>query len=374
MKSKRIICTFIISAVMLAGCGKTDAQPSQPMAAPETVTQYEETDFTVLPDEGFYFQDTLNVTALERNLEGNPAMYCMEGGVDDTGEPYAQVLEYSLVQEGEWEMKVIGQNSLAKRVKRAEKVGNVDIFIMPFIVRGDDGNLYALLQTGQQQDSGGTNYEYSVLQLEEETDSFYEVPLRMASDTDGGTDYSKEDVIKFHVMEDGTPMLVFRSGAMIQFDPDSGAQTAVYSTVPDNALEKNVGYGEREFIYYSATAKMLGILDMDTMTVAGHFGEEIDEEYRGREWCFDTNTEEWQMYAFNTSGIYRVSESVSQASATRLSGEGNFDGLTGATIYDVQVDSAQNVYLLIRRESEDSSDYMRQWEFGVITYSPAEEK
>lgn len=363
---KKIVSVLCMSALLLAGCGEKAAPPVESTATPEPVAKYTETDFTALPDEGFVLRDNLTVTSIERNMEGKPTMYCMESGMDDTENPYAQVLQYTLEGDQGWEMEVIGQKSLAKRVRQAAKAGATS-FQMPFIHRGDDGNLYGLLKVAKGEDEGAASYEYSMLQLEEEEDNFYEVPLEMKASAEGGTDYSKDEIIKFHVMEDGTPMVVFRGGTMLQFDSDSGAQTNVCSPVPDYAMERNVGYGDQEFIYYSATENLFGVLDKDSLTVTGTFGKEIEEEDRGREWCFDTSTEEWQMYAFNTSGLYRISKSANRASATRMSSEGDFASLADATVYDVQVDSQENVYLLIRREAEEAS-YESQWEFGVVRY------
>ncbi len=305
-------------------------------------------------------------------------MYLMEGGLDESDEPYAQIIRYSLSEQGEWDMNMLCAESLTKRVKRTD--GRA--FALPYICRGDDGNLYALLQIGGiTEEDNGQQYEppeeedtaapeYSVLQLDEEKDSFYEVPLQTDNGGDDETEGNKgsDKVNQFHVMEDGSPFLVFGAGKAVFFDAETGAVTST-ETVTDRAFEKNVGFGEQEFIYYSSASKLFQVMDKDNMTVRTTFGQEIEESDRGKDWYFDTHTDDWLMYAFNMSGLYQIGEQGKKMTISALSEYGSFDGLNGATIYDVLVDEQENVYVLIRRQAEDSYAYDERWDFGIVKYT-----
>ena len=121
--------------------------------------------------------------------------------------------------------------------------------------------------------------------------------------------------------------------------------------------------------FYSSSSKLLGVLDLETMTVARNFGEEIEESYRKREWLFDTHTDDWTMYGFNTSGLYSIRLTGKNASIQRISRDNSFDSLTDVTLYDALVDENQNVYALIRKKAEDSYEYQNMWEFGVAKFT-----
>ncbi len=376
---KKLWVVFLLAVVMsLTGCGEEKGE-SQPSRKPEEQTaEYRQDDFVTLPDEGMYHQDNLLVTNIERDMSGRPALYMMEGGLDESEEPYAQIIRYSLSEQGEWDMNMICAESLTKRVKRTD--GRA--FALPYICRGDDGNLYALLQIGGiTEEDNGQQYEmpeeedtaapeYSVLQLDEEKDSFYEVPLQTDSGGDDEAEGSQgsDKVNQFHVMEDGSPFLVFGAGKAVFFDSETGAVTST-ETVTDRAFEKNVGFGEQEFIYYSSASKLFQVMDKDNMTVRTTFGQEIEESDRGKDWYFDTHTDDWLMYAFNLSGLYQIGEQGKKMTISALSEYGSFDGLNGATIYDVLVDEQENVYVLIRRQAEDSYAYDEQWDFGIVKYT-----
>lgn len=375
-----ISCAVVM--LFLSACGQTEKPEETVSSKQNSTVKYTETDYFAVPDEEFYNGENLEVSTIERNMDGRPAMYMLERGMDDTDQPYAQILEYSLNTKGEWDMNVLCQNSLTKRIKKEEQM-----ISMPHIVRGDDGNLYALLQIGLTEEDekwydgrGGESGEgageekevqYSVLLIEEGKDSFRETRLQFDSEKQE-EGYQKGAVTKFHVYEDGTPLLVFDNTSVFRFDIDNGMQTSANSTVPDRALERNVAYGKNEIIYYSSTAKLFGILDIDTMAVTGNFGEEVKESNRGREWYYDTRTEDSQIYAFNTSGLYRISEEGKKFVASLLSLENSFDALADKTLYDVLVDEKENVYLLVRREAEDSESYEKVWEYGLELYTPSE--
>lgn len=378
MKRKWIISLALI-LFLLSAC-QEKKEENRPSMKPEQTVSYAQEDFLTVPDEGMYHQDTLFVTDIERDMLGRPAMYMVESGLDESEEPYAQIIQYSLTEKGEWDMNMIVSNSLTKRVK---KTGGRP-FDLPYIHRGDDGNLYALLQIGgrieekienpyaspkEDEDAGAA--EYSLLLLDEEKDSFHEVKLQTDGDGDQEGGKTSDKVSQFHVMEDGSPFLVFGAGRTVLYDGETGMSESE-ETVSDRAFEKNVGFGEQEFIYYSSANKLFQAMDKDTMEVVTTFGDEIEESERGKDWYYDTHTDEWQMYAFNTSGLYRIGEYGKKVSATRLSEDGSFDALAvGTTIYDVMVDAEENVYVLLRRQGEESYAYDEQWDFGIIKFKAA---
>lgn len=255
----------------------------------------------------------------------------------------------------------------------------MDSVDLPYISRGDDGNLYALMQVKLydenanpfEKQSGAS--EYYLLAIDENSNAVQKTKLQTKVEENGSeTDYAKEyDVTEFHVTEDGTPMLVFNSSSAMWFDSVSGTRTNLCESVSDGAFSKRVGYGENEIVYYSMSKKKFGVLDSQTLSRTSEFGDDISEDNKKYEWYFDSDTTNWQMYAFNLSGLYRFSDFGQKTSATSLSADGNFDSLADDVIYDVLVGANQELYLLVRRTNESQIESETTYDSGVIKYVPA---
>lgn len=371
-KYKRVAALLCLTAILLCACGQEEKKDTQLQQTEKTLV-YEETDYFTLPDEDIVSPEgMLEISMLQRDREGRLAMYIPGNGMDE-GDFFGQITEYALTSDGQWEQKKICEKSITKRVNKILKTNWT--YTIPYVVRGDDGELYALLQQDwpeyEEHAEGDETLStrYSVLQLDEESDQFYEVSLRLDDTSLEGIDTSSKMLTKFHVLEDGTLFFVFGNRTAIQFDADNGSPLAVCETIPDDAFAKNVCYGDKGVIYYSPSKKLLGLLDLETMTVSQMFGEELDESSRKREWYYDTHTEDWSMYGFNMSGLYAIRQSGNKASIQRVSREGAFQSLEEATLYDVQVDGNKNVYVLTRRRPEESYEYQNMWEFGIIKFA-----
>lgn len=370
---KRIVAILCLFVLVLTGCGSNAGEGSEPTSTPSTAKQYTEESFVLLPDESLYEEDVLSAK-LQTNQQGEPALYQMVTSYDEDDEPYAAITEYTLNGEGNWQTKEYFRKALTKRLKDEQLEVS-----FPYITRGDDGNLYTLMMVGE----GSTNdlpwgddtekdpVTYSVLILDENSNSFQEVKLQTTAELDGTeVDYASEfSVTEFHVTEDGTFFLVFDVSRAMWFDSSSGTRTNLCESIADSAFGKNVGYGESEIVYYSMSAKKFRVLDAESLTLSSEFGEEIPEENRTYEWYFDTDAENWQMYAFNQSGLYRLSDFGKNASTTALSANGSFDSLEDAAIYDILVGDNEELYLLLRCRGEESTDYDESWEYGVAKYT-----
>lgn len=373
---KQIVAVMCVLALVLTGCGTREEGKSEGVATQEQSKSYVVADTFLLPDENMYEEDLLLTTELQTNWQGEPALYQIRAETDDDGEEYAALIEYSLNLDGNWQTREFCKKELLKLLKE-ETEHNIDY---PFIQRGDDGNLYVLLKRSDDMEFGGPMGQeaeekpycaYSVLAIDEGNNTFHEVKLQTATTTEDGEeiDYAREyDVTAFHVMEDGTFFLVFSGASAMWFEGGTGTQTNFCPTIADSAFGKNVAFGESQILYYSTASKLFGILDSDTLTVSSYFGKEISEEDRKYEWYFDTDTTTWQTYAFNQSGLYRVSDFSKKASAIRLSAKGNFDNLDAVNIYDVLIGANEEVYVLVRRLSEDSTNFDEKWEFALVKY------
>lgn len=381
-----IVCSILI--LFLTACGEKENTEGNDVTVKESTVSYSQSEHYNIPGDEFMLGDSLSVAELERNMKGIPAMYILDTGTDDDGKMYAQIVEYSLNKEDDWDMQVFGEKSLTKLFREKREKGAESV-VIDYIVRGDDGNLYALLATGSavprlenrgiydgagayeagsdgkqdDKDKEQSGVSYSVIQIGEDADNIRETPLQFATEME--IIYQKVPVTKFHIFEDGSPILVFQNSTAAQFSIDNGVQTSTEENVPDNALDRNAAFGTQEVIYYSSATKSFGVLDLDTMSVTKNFGGDMAESDKGKEWYYDVCGDNSQIYAFNTSGLYQIRESGKQFSAVRLSLDNSFSALENATIYDVLVDENEAVYVLMRKEAKESTEYNEQWEFGI---------
>ena len=365
---KRLLVMLCVGAMLVTGCGSGGSETSEPTEKPSQGNKYVEQDFYSVPDE-LLDEDEIQVTDLQTNAEGEPALYQYAVGSDDEDDTGCSIYEYTLNSAGDWQTKQYGRKALTKLVKKTME-GSVDSVDLPYVSRGDDGNLYALMQVKLydenanpfEKQSGAS--EYYLLTIDENSNAVQKTKLQTKVEENGSeTDYAKEyDVTEFHVTEDGTPMLVFNSSSAMWFDSVSGTRTNLCESVSDGAFSKRVGYGENEIVYYSMS---------QTLSCTSEFGDDISEDNKKYEWYFDSDTTNWQMYAFNLSGLYRFSDFGQKTSATRLSADGNFDSLADDVIYDVLVGTNQELYLLVRRTNKSQIESETTYDSGVIKYVPA---
>lgn len=371
---KQIVAMVCLLALVLTGCGSNTGEGSEPTSTPSTAKTYTEESFVLLPEECIE-EDTVLTQNLQTNQQGEPALYQITETYDENDEAYAAIMEYTLTADGNWQTKERFRKALTNRLEDEPMETNIS-----HITRGDDGNLYALLQIGEIDDTYGMPLgeeseedpvSYSVLIFDENQNTFQEVKLQTTAEMDGQElDLASEyEVTNFHVKEDGTLFLVFNGTIAMWFDPTGGTQTNFCDSISDSAFVKNVGYGESEIVYYSTSRAKFGVLDADSLTLSAEIGDDIPEENRKYEWYFDTDTESWQMYAFNQSGLYLLSDFGKKASTVALSTTGSFDSLEDADVYDILVGGNEELYLLLRRKGEDSTGYDESWEYGVAAYT-----
>ncbi len=374
---KRLLVMLCVGAMLVTGCGSGGSKTSEPTEKPSQGNKYVEQDFYSVPDE-LLDEDEIQVTDLQTNAEGEPALYQYAVGSDDEDDTGCSIYEYTLNSAGDWQTKQYGRKALTKLVKKQWRAlwilwtfpifhGEMMEISMPLCRLNCMMKMQILLKNKV------VRVNTISLPLMKIQMRCKKTKLQTKVEENGSeTDYAKEyDVTEFHVTEDGTPMLVFNSSSAMWFDSVSGTRTNLCESVSDGAFSKRVGYGENEIVYYSMSKKKFGVLDSQTLSRTSEFGDDISEDNKKYEWYFDSDTTNWQMYAFNLSGLYRFSDFGQKTSATRLSADGNFDSLADDVIYDVLVGANQELYLLVRRTNESQIESETTYDSGVIKYVPA---
>lgn len=399
-----MMLVFSMSVLTLTGCGDKE-EPTTKLDEKKQESKlksYEEKEFTTLTDDAFFEGDRLLVDRIYKDTEGRPAIYKYCPALDDDSEASAYIQRYSLTEEGNFEDDTFGIEYLSKFRK---KYGG-EYFTMPFITRGDDGNLYGLMRIGgtaeddmmgglkkgsygRLQEDENVQYKYVVIDLNEESKDLVCVELQTDCETEGVTAKMFNSVTEFHVFEDGTYMLSTKDGLSAFFDVDTGFMNNAVVPVVDSATSKKVGYGEQNLLYYSNKEGIFKVLDKESLEVVSKVGENIDESERKYEWHFDSSNDNGAVYALSASGLYSLSDSGQKFSLDKACEGKAFESLKGETIYDFTMDSDGGIYVLMRKEvgedgestdeqeeaTEDSGPSWSnpntdEYEFGIQYFAP----
>lgn len=114
---KRLLAMLCVGAMLVTGCGSGGSEMSEPTEKPSQGNKYVEQDFYSVPDE-LLDEDEIQVTDLQTNAEGEPALYQYAVGSDDEDDTGCSIYEYTLNSAGDWQTKQYGRKALTKLVKK----------------------------------------------------------------------------------------------------------------------------------------------------------------------------------------------------------------------------------------------------------------
>lgn len=108
---KRLLAMLCVGAMLVTGCGSGGSKTSEPTEKPSQGNKYVEQDFYSVPDE-LLDEDEIQVTDLQTNAEGEPALYQYAVGSDDEDDTGCSIYEYTLNSAGDWQTKQYGLRRL----------------------------------------------------------------------------------------------------------------------------------------------------------------------------------------------------------------------------------------------------------------------
>lgn len=330
MINRKMLAAFLICATALCGCGKEESlqEPAQNI----TITEEEESGR--YEAEEIYMPDSLQPESAEgsdyagdefsgvvSDPQGKPAVYYNSFSIE--GEEYfATLTRWSLTDANDWKQEELCENSLSEFLNQKYEQIGWKWFKLNQFRRGDDGSLYGIftycikeISKGEEgEESVDTEMEtqkYSVLQIDEENDQIFEIPLvdfvhtqevrfRLEEDTVSGIDFTD-----YHIFEDGNVLLIYTEsggeyGKIV--DGETGQTLDELGNIVNG--RKRFAFGESEIIFFSGENKQFRVLGIPELTEDHTFGSQLSEEVSGKEWHYYTNPDTWELFLCNETGIY----------------------------------------------------------------------
>lgn len=321
----RWISIFLVCILALSGCGTGEADNGQQeivIPEEENVGRYKVSEISVpdplLPinsDASDYQGDSFE--GFSSDPQGKPALYYNTFTIESE-EYFASLTRWALTDTNEWKSEELCENSLGEFLNQKYEQVGWKRFQMDRFRRGDDGSLYAFFTycvSETSQDEGGKmemeTYKYSILQIDEENDQIFEIPLADFS-------YSEEvrfrmnegvpvgiDLTDYHVFEDGRILLIYTEsggeyGKIV--DGETGQTLEEMGNIVNG--RKEFAFGESEIIFFSGENKQFRVLSIPELKEDNTFGSALSEEVTGKEWCYYTNPDTWELFLCNGTGIY----------------------------------------------------------------------
>ncbi len=330
MINRKLLTAFLICAVVLCSCGK-----EEPLQEPEqniVITEEEESERYEAVE--IYMPDSLQPENAEgtdyagdefsgvvSDPQGKPAVYYNNFSIE--GEEYFETLtRWTLTEANDWKQDELCENSLSEFLNQKYEQIGWKWFKLNQFRRGDDGSLYGIftycvkeVSKGEEgEESVDTEMEtqkYSVLQIDEENDQIFEIPLvdfvhtqevkfRLEEDFASGI-----DLTNYHIFEDGNVLLIYtESGG--EYGKIVDGETGQTLTELGNIVNgrKRFAFGESEIIFFSSENKQFRVLGIPELTEDNTFGSQLSEEVSGKEWHYYTNPDTWELFLCNETGVY----------------------------------------------------------------------
>lgn len=211
------------------------------------------------------------------DLQGKPAVYSSDFTLEDD-EYNATISRWTLDEKGNWESDELCDVSLSEFLNNKYEQKEWTRCKVQNFRRGDNGNLYAVFVYYEKADievngevTDGIAEKYSILEIDEENDSVYEIPLEAAPAVK--EDFGKREawevdwITDYHVYEDGNILLICgESGGGYGYYIDGETGKTLNDLGSVISSKTRFAYGESELIFYSKGLKsfqVLGIPDLE---------------------------------------------------------------------------------------------------------------
>lgn len=383
---KRVISIFLICVFVLSGCGSKDVEKDEhetQMASEEENVRYEIKELPV-PDPllsentqgSDYIGDTFE--GFVTDTTGAPAIYYSDISREDE-EYYATITRYTLNDNMDWVTEELCENSLNEFVNNKFEQTNWQWCSLDDFKRGDDGNLYgifiyAVKETAmlEGEETEVISYKYLLLQIDEENDVIFDVPLDdviqvQSAAVRGGDDGSGEQwLTDYHIFEDGKVLLIGgnaggASGFLV--DGESGKLISELGNIVNG--KKRFAYGESEVVFFSNGPNLFQVYGIPGLEQENMFGSLLDQEVIGKDWHFYVNTDIWQLYLCNITGIYKVENYQSSDVVDCLTKNTDLSEVftEGAEIVCFLVGDEEDFYLCLQQTIEEEGAKIKQYRF-----------
>ena len=370
---RKLISIALACALVLGGCGnpETEKKEQTDVSKVKEEVRYESNEMS-LPDllqtENASNMDYLgnSFDGFVADLQGKPAVYSSDITLEDE-EYNAAINRWTLDEKGNWETDQLCDVSLSEFLNnRYEQKEWMRCKIQNFR-RGDNGNLYAIFVYYEKADievngevTDGVAEKYSILEMDEENDSVYEIPLEVAPQV--REDFGRRDSVEvdwitdYHIYEDGNILLICgESGGGYGYYIDGETGKILNDLGSVISSKTRFAYGESEMMYYSKALKSFEVLSIPDLEEQNKFGENLGEDVLGKEWYFYMDPDTWQLYMFNGESVYRVPNYQSGQEIDSITSATTFDNLAEgrATVMDFFVGENEDIYICLVETTEE---------------------
>lgn len=370
---RKLISIALACALVLGGCGNSETEKKEQtdVSKVKEEVRYESNEMS-LPDL-LQTENTSNMDYLGNSfdgfvadLQGKPAVYSSDITLEDE-EYNAAINRWTLDEKSNWETDQLCDVSLSEFLNnRYEQKEWMRCKIQNFR-RGDNGNLYAIFVYYEKADievngevTDGVAEKYSILEMDEENDSVYEIPLEVAPQV--REDFGRRDSVEvdwitdYHIYEDGNILLICgESGGGYGYYIDGETGKILNDLGSVISSKTRFAYGESEMMYYSKALKSFEVLSIPDLEEQNKFGENLGEDVLGKEWYFYMDPDTWQLYMFNGESVYRVPNYQSGQEIDSITSATTFDNLAEgrATVMDFFVGENEDIYICLVETTEE---------------------
>lgn len=370
---RKLISIALACALVLGGCGNSETEKKEQtdVSKVKEEVRYESNEMS-LPDllqtENASNMDYLgnSFDGFVADLQGKPAVYSSDITLEDE-EYNAAINRWTLDEKSNWETDQLCDVSLSEFLNnRYEQKEWMRCKIQNFR-RGDNGNLYAIFVYYEKADievngevTDGVAEKYSILEMDEENDSVYEIPLEVAPQV--REDFGRRDSVEvdwitdYHIYEDGNILLICgESGGGYGYYIDGETGKILNDLGSVISSKTRFAYGESEMMYYSKALKSFEVLSIPDLEEQNKFGENLGEDVLGKEWYFYMDPDTWQLYMFNGESVYRVPNYQSGQEIDSITSATTFDNLAEgrATVMDFFVGENEDIYICLVETTEE---------------------
>lgn len=388
MKRKKIIGILLVCAMVLSACGGEQTEENeQSIQVEEKQTRYEWKELSLpesLMTENAQGSDYIgnDFSGFVSDLQGGPAVYYSNFSIENE-EYTAAITRCALDEKKNWESEELCENSLSDFLnQKYEQVSWLRCRIQNFS-RGDNGNLYAVFVYNVKQDvvveeetSEMIAEKYSLLEIDEENDSLYEIPLEIApplQEDTGGWEETVEWISDYHVFEDGS-ILVLTSdnggnyGYLI--DGESGKISEEVGNIVTG--KRRFAFAESEVVFFSNNSNTFEVLGIPGLQRDNAFGSKLGEDVIGKDWYFYVDPDTWDVYMCNTGGVYKAASYQNSDEVECLTENTDMEELTkdSSDILDFFVGPEEEFYICMVQTVEEYGVEERQ--FRILEYEKEE--
>lgn len=369
------VCVFALSA-----CGKEEAKPQeQTINIEEEGIRYAMKELS-LPDsllsENSQGSDYIgdDFSGFVSDIQGKPAVYYSNVSIESE-EYFATITRWNMDEEENWKSEELCENSLSEFLNnKYEQTSWLRCRLSQFS-RGDNGNLYAVftyyLEENQEMDGQNTEMiqeRYSLLEIDEENDSIFEIPLEIGPEAVQEKGFERNAAVEwisdYHAFEDGS-ILVLSSdsggGYGYLIDGESGQVSQEVGNVVTG--KRRFAFGESEILFFSNKINKFQVLSLPDLEEQNTFGGKLSTDVLGKDWYFYMNPDTWELFMCNTSGVYKA-ESYQNADEVKcLTEKTDMSEIDSgdAEILDFFVGAEEDFYVCMMQITEEYGEESRNY-------------